>query len=111
MHAPPPFPPPYGAHPNAPPHPGYYPAGPPPPPPPAQQQQQQAPQTPAGTSHVHEATTVRNLVNLKKSTLKLSPRAGSPHILDIAFTLDVVTECRCASAAASSHARDVSHRT
>ena len=101
-HPPPPFPQPYGAHPNAaPPHPAYYPAAPGPahPPPPPPPQQQQPPQTPPGTSHVHEATTVRNLVNLKKATLKLSPRAGSPHILDIAFTLDVVTECRCACVA------------
>lgn len=39
---------------------------------------------------------MRNLVNLKKQTLKLSPREGSPHILDISFKMDVVSECRCA---------------
>ena len=50
-------------------------------------------------SSAHEATTVRNLVNLKKHTLRLAPREGSPNILDISFNLDVVSPCRCAPCA------------
>lgn len=60
------------------------------PPPSAHHQQAEA-----RPSNVHEATTVRNLVNLRKNSLKLSPRAGSPQILDISFMLDIVSECRC----------------
>jgi hypothetical protein len=60
------------------------------PPVPGSQQQKPA-------SATHEATTVRNLVNLKKHTLKLTPRAGSPETLDISFTLDAVSSCRCNS--------------
>lgn len=58
----------------------------------------QKPQAQAQSS-AHEATTVRNLVNLKKHTLRLAPREGSPHILDISFNLDVVSPCRCGRAA------------
>lgn len=49
------------------------------------------------TSNTHEATTVRNLVNLKKQTLRLAPKAGSPGTLEISFALDVVSVCRCAA--------------
>lgn len=57
-------------------------------------QQQQAQQSARPTSNTHEATTVRNLVNLKKHTLRLAPREGAPGVLEISFALDVVSVCR-----------------
>ena len=67
-----------------------YPTGGRPAVPPHQQQSH-----PKASSATHEATTVRNLVNLKKHTLKLTPRPNAPNVLDISFMLDAVSACRC----------------
>nr|BAV58245.1 hypothetical protein [Ulva partita] len=44
-------------------------------------------------SNLHQTTTVRNLVNLKKSSLCLTPRKDDASVLDITFLIDAVQEC------------------
>lgn len=68
----------------------------PPPSAPAPNNQAQAPPQPAvRQNNLHHTTTVRNLVNLKKQTLTLTPRKDDPETLDISFCIDAVQECMC----------------
>lgn len=39
------------------------------------------------------ATTVRNLINLKKNTLTVTPKPDEPHMLQISFKFDAVQAC------------------
>lgn len=57
-------------------------------------QSQPTPQQPAvRQNNLHHTTTVRNLVNLKKQSLTLTPRKDDPETLDISFSIDAVQEC------------------
>lgn len=54
-----------------------------------------APSSLTKQSNLHQTTTVRNLVNLKKQSLHLAPRKDDANTLEISFTIDAVQECMC----------------
>ena len=66
---------------------------PPPSVPVPQNQAQPTVQPPVRQNNLHHTTTVRNLVNLKKQTLTLTPRKDDPETLDLSFCIDAVQEC------------------
>lgn len=57
-----------------------------------QQQQQPKPQVPP--QQLTKTATIRNSVNLKKSSLSVKPVPGNPHELRICFTFDASAPCR-----------------
>lgn len=91
---PPPYPP------GAPPPPGpHHPPGPPPfphagplprPPPPGAAQ---PPMAPGPSQELTQTATIRNAVNLKKSSLAVTPVPGQPNRLAISFTFDASQPC------------------
>lgn len=57
----------------------------------------QPPRPQVETQTYHQTATVKNQVNLKKSSLKVEPIAGRPHDFSLAFTFDATAPCRVTS--------------
>lgn len=72
--------------------PGQY--GQPPPPGSAGARQAPAPGPPPPTNEVQATQTIRNQVNLKKTSIKVQPLPGSSSQFSISFSFDATAACR-----------------